>query len=57
MADTSRAHSGLPRAGGVLLHPTALPGPHGCGDLGAAAHAFLDLLHQAGQRYWQVRNR
>jgi 4-alpha-glucanotransferase len=54
MADAGSAHSGLPRASGVLLHPTALPGPHGCGDLGAAAHAFLDLLHQAGQRYWQV---
>jgi 4-alpha-glucanotransferase len=42
------------RRSGVLLHPTSLPGPHGAGDLGAAAHRFVGWLGQAGQRIWQV---
>jgi 4-alpha-glucanotransferase len=44
----------LPRASGVLLHPTSLPGPHGSGDLGAAAVRFVDWLVEAGQALWQV---
>lgn len=44
----------LPRACGVLLHPTSLPGPHGAGDLGAQARHFVDWLASAGQRLWQV---
>ncbi|MFM8518613.1 MAG: 4-alpha-glucanotransferase [Nevskiaceae bacterium] len=44
----------LPRSSGVLLHPTSLPGPHGSGDLGAAARHFIDWLAVAGQRLWQV---
>lgn len=42
------------RTCGLLLHPTSLPGPHGCGDLGTAAHAFADWLAGAGQRLWQM---
>jgi 4-alpha-glucanotransferase len=42
------------RASGVLLHLTSLPGPHGSGDLGPQALGFADLLHAAGQRWWQV---
>lgn len=42
------------RAAGVLLHPVCLPGPHGCGDLGANAHRFVDWLAASGQRYWQM---
>ena len=42
------------RTCGLLLHPTSLPGPHGVGDLGAAAHGFVDFLAAAGQRMWQV---
>ena len=42
------------RAGGILLHPTSLPGPHGIGDLGGAAHRFVDFLADAGLRLWQV---
>jgi 4-alpha-glucanotransferase len=34
----------------VLLHPTSLPG----GRLGDAAFRFVDWLHAAGQRWWQV---
>jgi 4-alpha-glucanotransferase len=42
------------RRSGILLHPTSLPGPHGSGDLGAAAHRFVRWLSAAGQRLWQV---
>jgi 4-alpha-glucanotransferase len=42
------------RRSGVLLHPTSLPGPHGAGDLGAAAHRFASWLASARQRLWQV---
>src|SRR5271156_3484142 len=44
----------FPRASGVLLHPTSLPGPHGIGDLGPEAHAFVDFLASTGQRWWQM---
>jgi 4-alpha-glucanotransferase len=44
----------LPRASGVLLHPTSLPGRHGIGDLGREAHAFVDFLGTTGQRWWQM---
>jgi 4-alpha-glucanotransferase len=42
------------RRAGVLLHPTSLAGPPGIGDLGRAAFAFLDTLHEAEQSVWQV---
>ncbi len=42
------------RASGVLLHPTSLPGAHGCGDLGGEAHRFVRWLRDAGQRWWQM---
>lgn len=42
------------RSGGILLHLTSLPGPHGCGDLGAEAHRFLRFLERAGQSWWQM---
>jgi 4-alpha-glucanotransferase len=44
----------LPRASGVLLHPTSLPGRQGIGDLGPEAQAFVDLLAATGQRWWQT---
>jgi len=44
----------LPRASGILLHPTSLPGRHGIGDLGPEAHAFVRLLANCGQRWWQI---
>jgi 4-alpha-glucanotransferase len=44
----------LPRASGILLHPTSLPGPFGIGDLGPAADAFLDFLSETGQTWWQL---
>jgi len=42
------------RDGGVLLHPTALPGPYGIGDLGPTAWRWVDWLSEAGCRIWQV---
>ena len=38
----------------MLLHPTSLPSPHGIGDLGSAAYAFVDYLARAQQSLWQV---
>lgn len=45
---------GRPRAGGVLLHPTSLPGPGPVGELGPYAHAFLEWMSLAGLSIWQV---
>ncbi|HSE38378.1 MAG TPA: 4-alpha-glucanotransferase, partial [Blastocatellia bacterium] len=44
----------FPRASGILLHPTSLPGPFGIGDLGEEAFAFIDFLAASGQSLWQV---
>lgn len=44
----------FPRASGILLHPTCLPGPFGIGDFGPEAFAFIDFLKDAGQKLWQV---
>src|SRR5437764_1984916 len=44
----------FPRASGILLHPTSLPGPFGIGDLGPEAHEFVRLLAETGQRCWQI---
>ena len=44
----------FPRASGILLHPTSLPGAHGSGDFGAPARHFVDWLGVAGQRLWQI---
>src|SRR5215831_17377902 len=42
------------RASGVLLHVTSLPSRYGIGDVGPAATAWVDRLHQARQRWWQA---
>jgi 4-alpha-glucanotransferase len=42
------------RASGVLCHPTSFPGPFGIGEIGESAFRFVDWLHSAGQRLWQV---
>ena len=44
----------LPRASGILLHLTSLPGRFGVGDLGPGADWFLDVLAETGQRWWQM---
>ncbi len=43
-----------PRASGILLHPTSLPGRHGIGTLGHHAFRFIDFLAAADQSLWQI---
>ncbi len=42
------------RLGGILLHPTSLPGPHGIGDFGQPALAWLEWLASTGSSLWQL---
>lgn len=44
----------MDRHGGILLHPTSLPGPYGIGDLGPGAYRWLDFVSQSGCRFWQL---
>jgi 4-alpha-glucanotransferase len=44
----------FPRASGILLHTTSLPGRFGIGDLGDQAYRFADFLVAGGQSLWQV---
>ncbi|WP_345986017.1 4-alpha-glucanotransferase [Sulfurimonas sp. HSL-1656] len=44
----------MPRAAGLLLHPTSLPGPWGMGTLGTEARAWVDRLNASGVGYWQI---
>jgi 4-alpha-glucanotransferase len=42
------------RCSGTLLHISELPSQFGIGDLGSSAYRFVDILAEAGHRYWQV---
>lgn len=42
------------RRAGALLHPSSLPSDSYCGNLGATARQFVDLLAAAGLQIWQV---
>ncbi len=42
------------RSSGVLLHVTSLPGEFGIGNLGRSSREFIDFLHEAGFRFWQI---
>ena len=42
------------RISGILLHVTSLPGPYGIGDLGPAAHEWVEAFARAGQGCWQM---
>lgn len=42
------------RAGGILLHPTSLPGEYGIGDLGPNAYRFVDFLQKTNIKIWQI---
>lgn len=42
------------RAGGILLHPTALPSEQGIGTLGKSAYRFIDFLAECRLGLWQV---
>lgn len=42
------------RRGGILLHPTSLPGEFNGGDIGAEACRFIDFLSDSGLSVWQM---
>lgn len=44
----------MERSAGILLPIFSLPDPFGAGALGAGAREFVDFLHSAGQRWWQI---
>ena len=44
----------MERSAGILLHVTSLPSNFGIGTLGDSAYRFVDFLHEAGQKYWQI---
>lgn len=44
----------LQRGSGILLHIPSLPSEYGVGDFGPSAYRFVDFLHQAHQKYWQI---
>ncbi len=44
----------MPRGSGVLAHITSLPNGKKPGDIGPDAYAFVDFLHDSGQKYWQI---
>ncbi|MBN1902755.1 4-alpha-glucanotransferase [Candidatus Sumerlaeota bacterium] len=44
----------FPRASGVILHPSSIPGPFGIGELGKEAFDFIDLLDRTAQGLWQL---
>ncbi len=41
------------RRAGVCLHITSLAGDYGIGEIGAAAHAFVDSMAEMGLSVWQ----
>ena len=44
----------MERSAGMLLPIFSLPGDYGAGVLGAEARGFVDFLHVAGQKWWQI---
>lgn len=42
------------RIAGILMPIFSLPSPYGIGTLGKAAYDFVDFLHEAGCKVWQV---
>lgn len=42
------------RGAGVLMHPTALAGGHGVGNIGRVAQRFLGVLESCGLSSWQM---
>jgi 4-alpha-glucanotransferase len=42
------------RRAGILCHLTSLPGPRAKGVIGSGAVRFLDFMHDAGLKVWQL---
>ncbi len=53
-ASSHNVYMEFQRSSGVLLHVSSLPSYGGIGDLGPAAHEFVDFLARAKQHVWQV---
>ena len=57
IARVTDPHAGSPlasRSGGVLLHPTSLPGAGPSGNLGTVAYRFAERLASTGLSWWQT---
>jgi 4-alpha-glucanotransferase len=44
----------LDRSSGILMPISSLPSKYGIGTFGREAYNFIDFLHAAGQKYWQL---
>ena len=42
------------RKSGILMPVSSLPGKYGIGTFGKESYRFVDMLHEAGQSYWQI---
>lgn len=42
------------RASGILLPVSSLPSKYGIGCFSKSAYEFVDMLKEAGQKYWQI---
>ena len=42
------------RSSGILMHISSLEGDYGIGDFGRGAYKFVDFLHKARQKNWQI---
>ncbi len=42
------------RSAGILMPVSALPSKYGIGTFGKEAYNFIDFLHSANQKYWQL---
>ena len=51
---TEQDRTQITRSAGILLPVSSLPSPYGIGAFGKAAYDWVDFLHEAGQRYWQI---
>lgn len=54
MSSTKETIFPFKRAGGILLHPTSLPGDFGIGDFGNESLKFIDFLKENKFRVWQI---
>lgn len=39
---------------GLILHPTSLPGPYGCGEIGGECYRLIDWISNSGMQCWQT---
>ena len=42
------------RKAGILMQPISLPSEYGIGTLGKKCFEFIDFLHEAKQKLWQI---